>query len=483
MQRPARPEYDPFARLAETTPQLRRLAATVGLTEEIGPATVALARRLSGAPVADPGPLAALLFVLADAELRFLAYMCRGEPLRACAAAVAWMTHILPLYGAHDDGPPPPRADTPAPSTSVEDLRAQLVPLIQRRLPPGFPLPVPPSETRPTPLELGMAVARHLDLSGAASAASAAAVACNEAVQALTELLPGLGWDYSLGHLHETLLHDLETLGELMQRLPELRRIADELGRIETHQSTARQTDAGGRESVVGARIGGELADVLPCELGLLGTPATEDLFYQRMVERRLLSLELIGVTYESTRVAAHRGPAIACIDTSGSMQGAPEAVAKALVLAVARRLMRERRPLHVIMFGGPGEATELEILAGRPGLPGLLAFLRMGFNAGTDYDTPLRRALELLASESFARADVLIVTDGLCRASADVTHEVVAAKRAAQARVLGLVIGRETAGLEAFADRVWLLDPSSPCDGGIDLAAITGHEKIRRRR
>jgi uncharacterized protein with von Willebrand factor type A (vWA) domain len=319
-----------------------------------------------------------------------------------------------------------------------------------------------------------MAIGRRLDLSGAASAAGSAAIACNEAVQALAELLPGLGWDYSLGHLHATLRHDLALLGELMQRLPELRRIVHELGRIETFQQTRRQTDAGGRESVIGARIGGELADVLPCELGLLSTPDTEDLFYQRMVERRLLSLELVGVTLESTRVAANRGPAIACIDTSGSMQGAPEAVAKAIVLAVARRMLRERRALHVIMFGGPGQATELELLPGRPGLPGLLAFLRMGFNAGTDYDTPLCRALQLLRGETFARADVLIVTDGLCRASARVVKEVAETKRAAQARVLGVVIGHETAGLETFADHLWLIDPSSPRDGGIDLRILT---------
>lgn len=476
MQHPEPPDRDPFAGLAIAAGELKDLAASVGLADEVGPATVAIARRLARVPVGDPGPLAALLFVLADTDLRLLAHICGGEPLRACAAALAWMKHILPLYGAQPPPAPAPLAPSPAPREPpppLEDLRARLAVLIQRRLPPGFPPPIAPSTRTRTPLDLGMAIHHQLDLHGAAAAAGDAALACNEAIQALSELLPGLGWDYSVGQLHDTLRLDLAGLGELMERLPELRRIVDELGRIEAAQHTQRRTDGGGRESVVGARIGGELSDVLPCELGLLATPDTEDLFYQRMTERRLLSLELVGVTLETTRVAAHRGPAIACIDTSGSMQGAPEAVAKAIVLAAARRLARERRPLYLILFGGPGEASELEILPGRPGIQGLLAFLRMGFHAGTDYDTPLRRALELLRTPTFARADVLIVTDGLCRASARVAHEVVEAKRSAQARVLGVVIGLETAGLEDFADELWRIDPSSPRDGGIDLRAF----------
>ncbi len=479
MQHPAPPDHDPFAGLAIAAGELKELAASVGLADEVGPATVAIARRLARVPVGDPGPLASLLFVLADTDLRLLAHVCGGEPLRACAAALAWMKHILPLYGARPPPAPapPPLAPSPTPRDAqppLEDLRAQLAVLIQRRLPPGFPPPVAPSTRTHNPLDLGMAIHHQLDLHGAAAAAGDAAMACNEAIQALCELLPGLGWDYSVGELRDTLRLDLAGLAELMERLPELRRIVDELGRIEATQHTRRRSDGGGRESVVGARIGGELSDVLPCELGLLATPDTEDLFYQRMTEHRLLSLELVGVTLETTRVAAHRGPAIACIDTSGSMQGAPEAVAKAIVLAAARRLARERRPLYLILFGGPGAASELEILPGRPGIQGLLAFLRMGFHAGTDYDTPLRRALELLRTPTFARADVLIVTDGLCRASARVTHEVAEAKQSAKARVLGVVIGLETAGLEDFADQLWRIDPSSPRAGGIDLRIFT---------
>ena len=78
---------DPLAPLAEATPEIRALAESVGLSAWIGPATLAVARRLAGLPAGDPGPLGALWFAVADAELRLLEVACAGEPLRAAACA------------------------------------------------------------------------------------------------------------------------------------------------------------------------------------------------------------------------------------------------------------------------------------------------------------------------------------------------------------------------------------------------------------
>lgn len=239
---------------------------------------------------------------------------------------------------------------------------------------------------------------------------------------------------------------------------------------MEASQRTRRRAEGGGRETVVGVRVGGELADVLPCELALLSTPETEDLFYQRLIEKRLVCLELQGTTTESFTVDEQRGPAIACIDTSASMSGAPEAVAKALILVVTRRLVAERRALQLLLFGGPGEYRTVELRPGVAGLNAMLDFLRLGFFAGTDYDGPLRRALELLRTDDYARADVLVVTDGLCQASADVVHEVAAAKKRARARFLTVIVGGDPRGVDNFSDHTWIIDPAASVEGGFDL-------------
>ena len=55
-------------------------------------------------------------------------------------------------------------------------------------------------------------------------------------------------------------------------------------------------------------------------------------------------------------RPAAEMGPIILCLDTSGSMRGARETVAKALALECLRGAHRQRRQCYLYAFSGPSE-------------------------------------------------------------------------------------------------------------------------------
>jgi uncharacterized protein with von Willebrand factor type A (vWA) domain len=166
------------------------------------------------------------------------------------------------------------------------------------------------------------------------------------------------------------------------------------------------------------------------------------------------------------------RGPVIACVDTSGSMEGQPELLAKAFVLALARKL--RNRALHLLLFGGPSQTTELRLGRGREGLRAFLTFLGRAFRAGTDFDTPLRRAVELLDERDLSAADVLVITDGLGRASADVVRAVNSARARRGVRVWSVLVGAgQAAMVEPFSDVVWsLLDPEPPLLREIDKPA-----------
>jgi uncharacterized protein with von Willebrand factor type A (vWA) domain len=48
-------------------------------------------------------------------------------------------------------------------------------------------------------------------------------------------------------------------------------------------------------------------------------------------------------------------GPIILCLDTSGSMRGAREVVAKALALECMRGAHRQQRSCYLYAFSGPG--------------------------------------------------------------------------------------------------------------------------------
>ena len=142
------------------------------------------------------------------------------------------------------------------------------------------------------------------------------------------------------------------------------------------------------------------------------------------------------------------RGPLIVCIDTSFSMAGGREAVAKSVALAACRVAAAQRRTGLVLAFGAADELAEVRC----PGADGataadfdrLLDFLERGFGGGaprgyqgdplhceagrrdarfraggTDVVGPLRRAIAAIegrdgaADSELADADILLVSDG----------------------------------------------------------------------
>ena len=62
-------------------------------------------------------------------------------------------------------------------------------------------------------------------------------------------------------------------------------------------------------------------------------------------------------------RPTADRGPILLCIDTSGSMRGARETVAKALSLECMRAAKAQDRGCYVFAFAGPQEVDTFAAL------------------------------------------------------------------------------------------------------------------------
>ncbi|EWS57197.1 VWA domain protein interacting with AAA ATPase [Methylibium sp. T29-B] len=103
----------------------------------------------------------------------------------------------------------------------------------------------------------------------------------------------------------------------------------------------------------------------------------------------------------------------LVCIDTSGSMRGAPEQLAKAVVLQAARTAHRERRACQLIAFGGAGELLTHELALTPAGLDALLDFIGQAFDGGTDLAAPLAHAVAAVHSARWQQADLLLVSDG----------------------------------------------------------------------
>jgi uncharacterized protein with von Willebrand factor type A (vWA) domain len=158
---------------------------------------------------------------------------------------------------------------------------------------------------------------------------------------------------------------------------------------------------------------------------------------------------------------ALERGPIVLCLDTSGSMQGGPENVAKAVVIAALRAAHEAGRGCKLIAFGGPDELLERDLGAGAAGLDALLDVMGHGFDGGTDIQTPIERAIERVHEACWRSADLLIVTDGefgCVRATLDRLDE---ARARFGLRVQGVLVGdRETIGMLEVCDAIhWVRD------------------------
>ena len=66
------------------------------------------------------------------------------------------------------------------------------------------------------------------------------------------------------------------------------------------------------------------------------------------------LAAEAIAASRAQVRPTADRGPILLCVDTSGSMRGAREVVAKALALECMRAAREQERGCFVFAFAGP---------------------------------------------------------------------------------------------------------------------------------
>ena len=313
----------------------------------------------------------------------------------------------------------------------------------------------------------------------------------------LGDLLKNTRWDALRGLLRSREWQEVVRIRALIERLPELVRILRGLGRVlptdapsdahhaleealEPAQALCATSHSVRVPEMPGATRGvqrsGRIARMLPAEAMLLGHPQLRLVWHARRAERTLLVYEdddtlpalrqgPTPVQRPSPRPAPatrlEMGPMLICVDTSGSMQGGAESVAKAVVLEAVRSAHAQGRACHIFAFGGPGEIVELAVGIDYEGVRRLAAFLAQGFGGGTDICGPLERAIARMEDTSWRQADLLIASDGEFGATPMLAERLHAVRREHGLRVQGILIGdRETIGLLELADEIhWVRD------------------------
>lgn len=331
-----------------------------------------------------------------------------------------------------------------------------------------------------------------------------------------------LRWDRLRGQLRSREWQAARRAAERLRELPELAALIHRLGRSEARPSPRPTPDPSQPEvrhqapmravatrlegvpgEVTGVRFDHRLEGMLPSEAVLLHHALGRRLWRARWAEGRLLAHDSTGVLVDwrpdpqapprespptDGAVSREHGPLVLCLDTSGSMRGAPEAIARAVVIAAVQAAHASRRGCKLIAFGGQGELLERDLATGSAagsaagdGLAALLELMGQAFDGGTDIQTPIERAIERVHEEAWQSADLLIVSDGEFGCVRSTLESLDAARATLGLRVQGVLIGdRETMGLLEVCDdihwvRDWRRHADAVQDGGEACTAAPG--------
>ncbi len=321
-------------------------------------------------------------------------------------------------------------------------------------------------------------------------------------IERVQHLLQGLGilsnlsWDALRGQLNRREWGDARRLGDTLAQLPELVALIRRLGRSERAampqalpplpqpDGARRQTglklvetrlpDAPGE--LHGIRHADRIAQMLGSEAAMLLHPVLHKLWRARRAEARLLCYDSQAVLHDLRPDPAapprhdlapprpeplERGPIIVCLDTSGSMRGGPETLAKAVALQALRTAQAERRGCLLVAFGGPDELIARDLADPAGGLAALLDLIGLSFDGGTDIQGAIECVIDHVHQQRWASADLLIVSDGEFGCTPAMLARLDEARAVLGLRVQGVLVGdRETMGLMEVADNIfWIRD------------------------
>ena len=269
-----------------------------------------------------------------------------------------------------------------------------------------------------------------------------------------------------LNYLNET--EGVKALCDLLGKLRQLE-FSERLEKVLVNQAqTNNVPDVNSREEIIGVRLGRDIEHALPGELALLSDPDTALLFDLKFVESRLMCFEMQGPQIEEDCLREEErtiseqdklGPMVICVDTSGSMQGMPETIAKAVTLYMACKAKEQGRPCYVINFSTGIECLDLGLGIE---MEGLISFLRMSFHGGTDVAPALAHALAVMQKDKYQNADLLIISDFVMGNLPQAIRQRIEGQRSSGNQFYSLVVGSAymSERLKTLFDHEWIFDP-----------------------
>ena len=305
----------------------------------------------------------------------------------------------------------------------------------------------------------------------------------------------GRFWDLSQTSLKQLNFNVLEHYASLLEQEEALQELSELLGRLELEELEIEYEEVQSfkpsfhyeytphsKSEIVGIHEGDDLNNLLSSEIAFFADEDLEWLFYVKFAEKKLLVYDFMGKspvldmepiteTVEKS-VGEKMGPVIICVDTSGSMHGSPERIAKTLCFAILRSCLLGDRRCYLISFST--RITTLELTDLNSGLPSLINFLSLSFHGGTDATPALDAALNMLQTEDFKNADVLMISDFIMAKPDDKTVELIEEQKEKKTKFYSLTISNTAnPGVMEIFDSNFAYDTSNPASLKDSVIAI----------
>jgi len=241
-----------------------------------------------------------------------------------------------------------------------------------------------------------------------------------------------------------------------------LAKFAKLLGQFKmVQQAESRKRVVNAASEVHGITTGDDLTRMATSELLNFADESLEDLMWLRWSESELSIYDVRGKENQG------QGPIIAVVDESGSMGatdvagGTREAWSKALALALCDQAKRRKRDFRYIGFSSAGKQRVVDFPQGHTPVHKVIEMTEGFLNGGTNYEQPLRMALEMIEKDFDAlgkpRPDIVFITDDAYGSmDADFMHEWNRVKDKTSLKCYGIAIGCDSSGaLAAVSDNV----------------------------
>ena len=210
------------------------------------------------------------------------------------------------------------------------------------------------------------------------------------------------------------------------------------------------------KQEISGVTTGRDLTHLLPVEYAIMDEP----LFLKKYVSGELQQFAGQSPAKQTKKALRHqpqprkeKGPIIVAVDTSYSMEGKPFLIAKAITTQLVELARKQQRKCLLMTYSVRVKAIEIS----RPSqYRHVEAFFSEGYSGGTNGNEMFTLALKALRDETFALADVLIVSDFEFPLPEDQLLSQIELAQSQGTRFYGLCISRKTHPYIQLLDGHW---------------------------